>query len=117
MQDEIELRRPRGRAIASGAGWRASEFVCRLGPADRPFEEQHHEVSIAAVLAGSFHYRSATGSALLYPGAFLLGHAGTCFTCGHEHGEGDRSGAFHFSPEFFSEIAATAAGSHRFRCS
>lgn len=115
MRGEIELRRPRGRTIASGRGWRVSEFVCRLGPGDRPFEEQHQEVGIALVLAGSFRYRSETGSALLYPGAFLLGNAGSCFTCGHEHATGDRCVAFHFNSEFFSEIAATVTGAHRFR--
>ncbi|MGH7068368.1 MAG: helix-turn-helix domain-containing protein [Acetobacteraceae bacterium] len=94
-----------------------SELVCRLGPDDRPFEEQHQEVGIALVLAGSFRYRSETGSALLYPGAFLLGNAGTCFTCGHEHATGDHCLAFHFDPEFFSEIAAAVTGTHRFRFS
>lgn len=76
MHEEIAHRRPRGRTIAAGHGWRASEFVCRLGPGDLPFEEQHQEVSIAAVLAGSFAYRSETGRALHYPGAFLFGNAG-----------------------------------------
>jgi len=115
MQRELDERRPRARNIAAGEGWRVSDVVCRLGPGDKPFEEQHEEVSIAAVLAGSFHYRSESGRALLYPGAFLLGNAGACFTCGHEHARGDRCVAFHFDREFFAEIAASMAGSHRFR--
>lgn len=102
------------RLVARGDGWSISDVVCRAGPADRPFEERHETMSIAAVLAGSFQYRAATGRALLYPGAFLLGNAGACFECGHEHGTGDRCIAFHFAPDLFEEIAA-AAGSHRFR--
>lgn len=103
------------REIASGNGWRISEFVCHAGPHDRPFEEQHTSVSIAAVAEGSFRYRSSTGTALLYPGALLLGNAGTCFECGHDHSVGDRCLAFHFAPTYFGEIAASVAGTSRFR--
>jgi AraC-like DNA-binding protein len=42
----------------------------------------------------------------LTPGALLLGNAGSCFTCGHDHGEGDRCLSFHFEPAFFEQIAA-----------
>ncbi|HWA80483.1 MAG TPA: AraC family transcriptional regulator [Acetobacteraceae bacterium] len=100
--------------IAAGTGWQVSDVVCRLGPQDRPFEERHAEVSIALVLEGSFRYRSDQ-SALLYPGAFLLGNAGACFVCGHEHGVGDRCLALRLAPDFFAEIAASAVGSSRFR--
>lgn len=103
------------RAIAEGGGWALFEYTCSAGPHDRPFEELHGYTSIAAVVEGTFNYRSGTGSALLYPGAFLLGNAGTCFECGHEHGHGDRSISLRCEPEFFGEIAATAAGSSRFR--
>lgn len=103
------------RDIASGGGWALFEYTCSAGPHDRPFEEQHGYTSIAAVVEGTFNYRSSTGSALLYPGAFLLGNAGTCFECGHEHGHGDRSISLRCEPEFIGEIAATAAGSSRFR--
>jgi AraC-like DNA-binding protein len=72
-------------------------------------------MSIASVLAGSFHYRASSGEALLYPGAFLLGNAGDCFQCSHEHGTGDRSIAFLFAPALFQEIAAAATGNSRFR--
>jgi len=106
---------PIAREVAAGAGWRVSEVVCRLGPHDRPFEERHGEVSIALVLAGSFLYRANSGRALLYPGAFLLGDAGACFVCGHEHDAGDHCLAFRFAPDFFAEIAASAAGSSGFR--
>jgi len=103
------------RAIAEGADWSIRDVVCRAGPQDRPYEERHSRVSIAAVVAGSFHYRGENGNALLYPGSLLLGNQGTCFECGHQHGTGDRCIAFHFAPALFAEISASAAGSHRFR--
>jgi len=67
------------------------------------------------VLEGTFQYRSAHGTALLYPGSFLLGNAGACFECGHEHGIGDRCVSFGFAPSLFEEIAATAAGKSKLR--
>lgn len=103
------------RAIAQGADWSIRDVVCRAGPQDRPYEERHSGVSIAAVVGGSFHYRSDAGRALLYPGSLLLGNAGTCFECGHTHSTGDRCIAFHFGEALFEEISATAAGSRRFR--
>jgi AraC family transcriptional regulator len=103
------------RVIASGAGWEIRSVICTAGPEDIPFEEQHEAVSISAVIEGSFQYHTTGGRALLYPGAFLLGNAGACFTCGHQHGRGDRCMAFQYEPSFFAEIAATAAGTLRFR--
>jgi AraC-like DNA-binding protein len=103
------------RPIAAGKDWRIAEFICSAGPEDAPFEERHENVSISAVVAGSFQYHSSAGRALLYPGAFLLGNAGTCFTCGHQHGRGDRCIAFRFEPALFEEISASAGGSSRFR--
>ncbi len=100
-----------GHIIARGAAWLAQDVVCSSGPDDRAYEERHDWVSVAVVLRGTFTYANALGRALLTPGALLLGSAGTCFTCGHDHGEGDRCLSFHFEPAFFEEIAA-AAGSH-----
>jgi AraC family transcriptional regulator len=112
-------RRPPGapiaRRIASGDGWSAAEFVCTLGPKDRPFEEGHTDVAISAVMSGTFRYRTETGDALLHPGALLLGNRGACFECGHDHEGGDRCIAFHYAPELFEEIAAATVGSHRYR--
>lgn len=99
--------------IAEGAGWRVSDVVCGAGPQDRPFEERHDFVCVAAVTDGSFRYRSRHGAALLAPGALLLGNAGQCFECGHEHGVGDRCLAFHFTPEGFADIVAATPGVRR----
>jgi AraC-like DNA-binding protein len=92
----------------------AQDIICSSGPGDHPFEERHEWVSVAVVLCGSFTYGNEFGRALLTPGALLLGGAGGCFTCGHEHGAGDRCLAFHFEPGFFEDIAA-AAGARRVR--
>jgi AraC family transcriptional regulator len=90
--------------LASGLGWTVSDIVCRAGPQDRPFEEKHDAVSIAAVTEGTFQYRTAAGSAVLAPGGVLLGNAGASFQCGHEHGVGDRCLSFQFAPELLETV-------------
>jgi AraC family transcriptional regulator len=97
--------------LARGEGWMVRDVVCSSGPRDKPFEEQHHDVSIAIVLGGTFQYRSTGGRDVMTPGSLLLGNAGDCFECGHEHGVGDRCVAFAFSREYFEGIA----GDRRFR--
>jgi hypothetical protein len=74
--------------LASGPGWRVEDVVCSAGPHDRPFEEQHDLVRVAAVTRGTFEYRTPDGRATLVPGALMLGNPGACFECGHEHGSG-----------------------------
>jgi hypothetical protein len=111
---EPTSRAPMARPIAAGRGWAINDVVCRLGPQNRSEEERFGSATIAVVLDGLFECRSSAGTALLHPGAFLLGNAGTCFECGHDYGVGDRCVAFHFDAALFEEIAATAAGSHRF---
>jgi AraC family transcriptional regulator len=105
------------RTLAAGDGWSLHEIVCRAGPSDRPFEEQHDGFSVAAVIQGSFTYRSDAGHGLLYPGALLLGNSGSCFECGHAHGVGDRCVSLNVHEEQFSEVAATTASTSRFRFS
>jgi AraC-like DNA-binding protein len=107
-------RGPRAIRLGSGAGWSLTDFVCDGGPGDRPFEEWHDDVSIAAVVEGTFDYACDTGRALMLPGAFLLGNAGRCYSCGHGHGVGDRCIGLGIDREMFAEIAATRAGSARF---
>jgi AraC family transcriptional regulator len=104
---------PSSRLLASGPGWGVSDIVCSAGSRDRPFEERHDAVCIAAVTHGSFQYRSTLGAAVLAPGAVLLGNAGTCFECGHEHGGGDRCLSFHFTPDHLESIVAAVPGARR----
>ena len=96
------------RALAHGAQWSVADVVCTCGPGDRPFEERHDQFSIALVAAGSFQYRSTSGAALMTPGALMLGAAGQCFECGHEHAAGDRCVSFWYGAEYFERIAADA---------
>jgi AraC family transcriptional regulator len=95
---------PQARTIARGAGWSVSEVVCKLGPADHPYEERHSSVSIAIVAAGSFQYRSQSSRELMTPGSLLLGSAGQYFECSHEHGTGDRCISFSYAPEFLDRL-------------
>ncbi|HEY1783578.1 MAG TPA: helix-turn-helix domain-containing protein [Roseiarcus sp.] len=103
------------RTLAAGDGWSLYEVVCRASPSDRPFEERHDGFSVAAVLEGSFTYRSDSGHRLLYPGALLLGNNGSCFECGHAHGAGDRCVSMNVGEDLFGEIAAAAGSTSRFR--
>jgi AraC family transcriptional regulator len=105
------------RTLAAGDGWSLHEIVCRAGPSDRPFEERHNGFSVSAVVGGNFTYRSDAGHGLLYPGALLLGNNGSCFECGHAHGIGDRCISLNVSEEQFSEVAAAATSTSRFRFS
>jgi AraC family transcriptional regulator len=100
-----------GRLLARGDAWTVEDVICTSGPADRAFEEQHSQVSIAIVVAGTFQYRSTTGRALMTPGSLLLGNAGHCFECGHEHGSGDRCIAFRYAPEYVERIAVDVGAS------
>jgi AraC-like DNA-binding protein len=114
-QEHPAIAAPAVRALYRGWEWSVSEYLCTAGPHDRPFEERHHGVSIAAVIEGTFTYRTDSGTAMLHPGAFLFGNAAACYECGHEHSTGDRCISFHVAPDYFAEIAASMAGSGRFR--
>jgi AraC-like DNA-binding protein len=103
------------RTLSRGREWWVSEYLCTAGPGDTAFEERHDEVAIAAVIGGTFTYRADGGSAVLFPGALLLGNAGTCYQCGHEHSRGDHCISFQAATEYFAEVAASVAGSSRFR--
>ena len=103
----------RSHLLASGPGWRVRDCICTAGPQDRPFEERHEAVCVAAVTRGTFQYRTAQGRATLAPGAFLLGTFGAHFECGHEHGVGDRCLSFDFDPDYFEEIVSCVPGARR----
>jgi AraC family transcriptional regulator len=96
--------------LASGPGWSVSDIVCSSGPHDRPFEEQHTSVCIAAVMQGSFRYRTTQGTAILAPGAVLLGNQRSCYECGHDHSTGDRCVSFMFAPDYFDAILSSVPG-------
>ncbi len=114
--------RPLAHPLEARDGWKVSDLICYAGPQHRPFEEQHPQVTIAIVLAGTFQYRAANGrrgaGELMSPGTLLLGNAGQHFECGHEHGMGDRCLSFSYAPDYFERLAAdagTCPGERRFR--
>jgi len=89
----------RRQVLASGSGWRVVDVAYSSNPESRPFEDQHDLVTIAAVVAGSFQYRSTHGIEMLAPGALLLGNAGSTYECSIEHSRGDRCISFNYTPE------------------
>lgn len=95
------------RVLAQGSGWRVSDVVCTSGPEDHPFAEEHTDVAVAVVVAGTFQYRAHSTSDLLVPGALLLGSPGDVYECAHHHGTGDRCVSFQFKPEHFERVFAT----------
>ncbi|MER8443058.1 AraC family transcriptional regulator [Mesorhizobium sp. M1066] len=99
--------------LASGPGWRVADVICTAGAGDRPFEEAHQDFCVAAVTSGTFRYRAQQGTAVLAPGALLLGNPGTCYECGHEHGSGDRCLSFHFGPSYMERIVAGVQGARK----
>lgn len=107
---------PPRRILSRGNGWTVADVVCRAGPHDPSFEEQHQDVGIAIVVQGTFQYGSALGVDLMTPGSLLLGNAGQYFECGHDHAAGDRCISFTYSPEYFEALAETngKAGPLRF---
>lgn len=98
------------RLLAKSDGWSVADVTCTSGPGDRPFEEQHTDVAIVIVLAGSFQYRGQSRMGptreLMTPGSLLLGNTGQCFECSHEHGTGDRCLSFAYTPEYFDQLVA-----------
>lgn len=101
------------RVLGQGDAWHVADVVCTCGPQDRPFEEQHGYATVAVVVAGSFQYRASltrhgSGQGLMTPGSLLLGNAGQCFECGHEHALGDRCLSFRYTLDYFERLAADA---------
>ena len=99
--------------LAAGQGWHVSDVICTAGAGDSPFEEEHRSFCVAAVTSGTFRYRTSQGTAVLAPGAVLLGNLGSCYECGHEHGAGDRCLSFHFTPAYLDRIAADVPGARK----
>jgi AraC-like DNA-binding protein len=104
----------RTRLLSSGQGWTVEDVICTSGPRDRVFEERHARYMVALVVAGTFECRAESGHELMTPGSLLLGNAGQCFECGHQHSAGDRCIAFGYTPELLDELAI-AAGRSCFR--
>jgi len=103
----------RSTLLASGSGWAVNDVLCTACPSDCSGVEQHRAVCIALVTGGNFQYRGAHGAALMVPGTTLLGNAGECFECSHEHSRGDRCLSFNFTPGFYESVVAAVPGARR----
>ncbi|MEI9403051.1 AraC family transcriptional regulator [Mesorhizobium argentiipisi] len=101
------------KTLASGHDWQVSDVVCTAVAGDKPFEEEHRSFCVAAVTRGTFRYRTRQGTAMLAPGAVLLGNPGACYECGHEHGAGDRCLSFHFTPAYMERVVADVPDAKR----
>ena len=106
---------PQRRLIAECTEWSIAEYVCTAGPDDRSFEEEHDSFTMAAVVEGTFRYKTNAGSSLMHPGSWLLGNHGECFSCGHDHSRGDRCVSIHVSPQYFAEVASSCGVAGQFR--
>lgn len=106
------------RLLAQGDGWSVSDVICTSGPDDRSFEEQHRDVSISIIAAGTFQYRARSHKEarahqeLMTPGAVLLGNPGQSFECSHDHGSGDRCISFKYTPEFLETLVEAPSRFH-----
>jgi AraC-like DNA-binding protein len=99
--------------LAQDCGWKVSDATFRATSAASRFESRHDGVAIAAVMAGSFRYRSSRGCVTLMPGALMLGNDGDEFACCYEETWGDRCISFNYTREYFERIAAGAGLARR----
>ena len=91
--------------LAVGRGWRVVDAAYTCDPGKRLLEDRHDFVTIAAVVSGSFQYRSVHGTETLAPGALLLGNAGSMYECSFEHSPGDRCIGFYYTQECLEQIS------------
>lgn len=93
------------RTLAATDRVQVQDVVCRASASDRPYEEQHGRFVVAAVLGGSFRYRSTLGDETLVPGSILLGNPDQIYRCSHEYCTGDRCLSFGLAPELVASVA------------
>jgi AraC family transcriptional regulator len=100
--------------LAREGGVRVGEYRCRARRGDAPLPEVHGAASIAIVRAGTFVYRGRK-TAVLRPGALLLGNPGDAYACSHEHDGGDVCLTFELDARVLEQVrsAALRRGSRR----
>jgi AraC family transcriptional regulator len=106
----MDQQLPTQSVIADGAGWRLSSVHCAAKVGERHAEERHGHHVIALVQSGTFTYHGTHGRALLHAGALLLGRKDTCYSCGHDHADGDLCLAFQMDDWFFRDLAGEVTG-------
>ena len=85
------------------------DYRCSFAPCDEPFVEIHPGYSISYVRAGSFGYRTRSGSYELVAGSILVGRPGEEYLCTHDHTHGgDECLSFQLAPEVVATIGDRA---------
>lgn len=87
----------------------AVDYRCTLGPADKPYPEQHHSFSLSYVRHGSFGCRSRGRAVELVAGSLLVGYPGDEYLCTHEHAEGDACLSFQLTPALVEAVGGSDA--------
>jgi AraC family transcriptional regulator len=106
----MDQQLPTQSVIADGIGWRLSSVHCAAKVGERHAEECHGQHVIALVQTGTFTYHGRHGRTLLHSGALLLGRKDTCYSCGHDHADGDHCLAFQMDDCFFHDLAGEVTG-------
>src|SRR5260370_11390160 len=84
------------------------DYLCHVGPADKPRVEEHSAFSISYVRKGSFGYRSRGESFELVAGSVLVGQRGDEYLCTHDHVYGDECLSFQLAPALGDAIGGEA---------
>jgi len=80
------------------------DYRCGVGPADRPWVEEHTDFSVSYVRKGSFGYRCRGESFDLVAGSVLVGQRGDEYICSHDHVYGDECLSFRLAPSLVDAI-------------
>jgi hypothetical protein len=84
------------------------DYLCHVGPADKPCVEEHSAFSVSYVRKGSFGYHSRGESFELVAGSVLVGQRGDEYTCTHDHVYGDECLSFQLAPALVDAIGGEA---------
>ena len=84
------------------------DYLCHVGPADKPCVEEHSAFSVSYVRKGSFGYQSRGESFDLVAGSVLVGQRGDEYICTHDHVYGDECLSFQLDPALVDAIGGEA---------
>src|SRR6266498_826927 len=101
--------RPEGyHLLGRGDGFTARDCVCRDARNRGTFEGSYPQARIAVMLRGTFHARSSQGTAVLHPGAMLLGNRARAYAYRHLDDGEDRAIVFDYDEAMVAEIGGGA---------
>ncbi|WP_194858248.1 AraC family transcriptional regulator [Myxococcus sp. AB056] len=106
-------RAPGYHALSAGEAFDISDCVCRAGTRSPIFSGEHARVCISVVLSGVFHVRSPEGTAVVGPGALLLGNRSAPYEFRHVDDGGDRSLVIECSDALLDDALRSLGRSNR----